>query len=437
VGDFNNDGIPDLVVTNTGDATVSVLLGKGDGTFGPAHDFLAGNLPSVVVTGDFDNDGNLDVAVANQSTGGVSVLLGNGEGTFQRPRHFALLPGSSLAALKLAVGHFHDPHILDLVAATISNSGLILLLGNGHGTFQTGRPLLDNSSVRDVAVADFNGDSKDDLVTINRSDPHFPGRTVVDVLLGNGDGTFAPPVGTDLGPFDLSEGVMVSDFNGDGIPDVLTINRSSNPQLGELFGTGDGTFQVGPTTRLAGLQPDSVAIADFNGDGIPDLAIAFPEDEVARQTTVSVLLGNGDGTYQAPLTFDVGSGPTSLAVGDFNSDGLPDLAVANLFSNGVSVLLNTGGESSAPISAGTAGLLRVLVSNQESARIEAPTHQPPASRLREPAPAETMPVLSASAPVHQATDAMFDSSYRAHTPARSAEWDAQALAVRAVLFPEL
>jgi VCBS repeat protein len=412
-------------VTNTGDATVSVLLGNGDGTFQPAQDFLAGNLPSVVVTGDFDNDGTLDLAVANQITGGVSVLLGNGDGTFQQPRHFALLPDSGLAAFNLAVGHFHDPNILDLVAATPDSSGLILLLGNGDGTFQPGRPLLSQSSVQDVAVGDFNGDGKDDLVTINRSDPQFPGRSVVDVLLGNGDGTFGPPVRTELSPFDLSDKVKVADLNGDGIPDVLTVNRSTNPGLGVLFGNGDGTFQVGPSTRLAdGLRPDSVAIADFNGDGIPDLAIAFPEDDVARQTTVSVLLGNGDGTFQAPLAFDVGVGPTSLAVGDFNSDGLPDLAVANVFSNDVSVLLN-GADNPLLAQGGSAPMLSGIPSGPEVARIDEVTNQPAANAPQERAAAETLAPLPAEDMPQLATDAVFAHSHRPPAPKTWSNWVAQ------------
>jgi hypothetical protein len=196
--------------------------------------------------------------------------------------------------------------------------------------------------------------------------------------------------------------LMVGDFNGDGIPDLLTIDRS-RARLRVLFGNGDGTFQVGPTTDLP-FGPSTAVVGGFNNDGIPDLAIAFPEDEVlGQQTTVSVLLANGDGTFQAPLVFDVGVGPTSLAVGDFNNDGFPDLAVANLFSNDVSVLLNAGDSAPSPADTGALKFLEVLPFPTPDFALSSPTF---------PA-AETTPTGAVDSPLARgAVDHVFVSQAR-------------------------
>jgi hypothetical protein len=130
--------------------------------------------------------------------------------------------------------------------------------------------------------------------------------------------------------------VAVGDFNGDGLLDLAVADYGSN-SVSVLLGNGDGSFQV-PLNFAAGSKPASVAVGDFNGDGQLDLAVA----NYVFGGSVSVLLGNGDGTFQAPLNFDAGNHPKSVAVGDFNGDGLLDLAVANYGSSNVSVLLGNG-----------------------------------------------------------------------------------------------
>jgi hypothetical protein len=131
--------------------------------------------------------------------------------------------------------------------------------------------------------------------------------------------------------------VAVGDFNGDGKPDLAVANSSSN-NVGVLLGNGDGTFQAA-VHYAVGSGPRSVAVGDFNGDGKPDLAVAN-SDFISGIGSISVLLGNGDGTFQAAVNYAAGSRPASVAVGDFNGDGRPDLAVANL-GNNVTILLNT------------------------------------------------------------------------------------------------
>jgi hypothetical protein len=285
VGDFNGDGVSDLAVANSGSGTVSVLLGKGDGTFQAAQDYAVGSNPVSVVVGDFNGDGHLDLAVANFYDGTVSVLLGNGNGTFQPAQSY----------------------------------------GTGDGGYPTS-----------VAVGDFDGDGHLDLALAN----DYPGSDRVDVLLGNGNGTFQAARSYGVG-YALS--VAVGDFNGDGHPDLaVAINRQDTVSM--LLGKGDGTFQAARSYGV-GVYPQSVAVGDFDGDGHLDLVVAN-----TLSGTVSVLLGNGDGTFHDAQNYATGIYPTSVAVGDFNGDGFPDLAVVT--GDGVSVLINAadwgGGPGPAP-----------------------------------------------------------------------------------------
>jgi predicted NUDIX family NTP pyrophosphohydrolase len=206
-----------------------------------------------------------------------------------------------------------------------------VLLGNGDGTFQAAVNFGAGSLPLSVAVGDFNGDGVQDLAVANELSAN------VSVLLGNGDGTFQAVVNFGAGNFPSS--VAVGDFNGDGAQDLAVANNSSN-NVSVLLGNGDGTFTAAVNFG-AGARPFSVAVGDFNGDGVQDLAVAN-EGTSAFFTdgNVSVLLGNGDGTFQAAVNFGAGSNPWSVTVGDFNGDGAQDLAVANHHSANVSVLIN-------------------------------------------------------------------------------------------------
>jgi serine/threonine protein kinase/Flp pilus assembly protein TadD len=338
-GDFNDDGIPDLVTANQADDSVSVLLGNGDGTFQPAVPYAAGSDPSCVVVADFNRDGKLDLAVANYSSHNVSVLLGNGDGTFQAAAAY----DSQGGPLSIAVSDFNGDGNPDLIVANEVASSVSVFLGKGDGTFQAAVDYQCGGSPYSVAVGDFNGDGHADLAVAN-----CLANGTVSVLLGNGDGTFqaAQTFAAGNGP----SCVAVGDFNDDGHLDlVVALNSTSGKgsTVGLLLGKGDGTFQA-VTTHPVGIAPWYVAVGDLNGDGILDLAVSGMDVD-SGGGSVSVLLGNGDGTFQAahgyPVAFsgnNLSPAQNPVAIGDFNRDGKPDLAVANNAGNNVSVLLGNG-----------------------------------------------------------------------------------------------
>ena len=337
VGDFNGDGIADLAIANfvdvAGSGTISVLLGNGDGTFQTQQTYAVGQEPSYVAVADFNGDGIPDLAVTNTNGNTVSVLLGNGNGTFQPQVSYA----AGAAPTGIVVGDFNGDGFADLAITNfvdVAGSGVIVvLLGNGDGTFQNFVSYGAGSFAAGIAVADFNGDGIADLAVTNSG--NGTGNTV-GVLLGNGDGTFQSQqtYATGTNPY----GVVVGDFNGDGIPDLAVTNEGDNT-VGVLLGNGDGTFQT-QQTFPTGATPVGIAVADLNGDGNADLAVA---NNNANSLTVSVLLGNGNGTFQPQQTYTVGSSPIGIAAADFNGDGVPDLAASNEFATTPSVSILLGG----------------------------------------------------------------------------------------------
>lgn len=347
VADVNGDGVPDLAIANVYSGTIGILLGNGDGTFQGAVTYGSGssNAESVAIA-DVNGDGKPDLLVAN-GNGSVAVLLGNGNGTFQAAVSYS--SGGNICN-SIAVADVNGDGKPDLVVGNFNDS-VAILLGNGDGTFQLGATYALQSEFS-VAVGDVNGDGKPDLLVVNLNN--------VAVLLGNGDGTFQPAVFYNTGGVDASS-VIARDVNGDGKPDLLVTNWFVNNQnfkadgvIGVLLGNGDGTFQPAVTYDSGGQSPSSIAVADVNGDGKPDLVVencsfnGGSDNCSPGDGAVGVLLGNGDGTFQPAATYSSGGAmPQSVAIADVNGDGKPDLLVANLCANScpdasgsVGVLLN-------------------------------------------------------------------------------------------------
>ncbi len=337
--DLNGDGHPDLIVVNRpasgGAGSVSVLLGHGDGTFQPETRYAVGDLPGYVAVGKFSGAGHLDLAVSNFDSNDISLLRGNGDGTFQDQLRVPLPPGSNPSAI--VAGDFNGDGRLDLATADTGSNDVSVLLGNGNGTFQGPVRFAAGTGPVGLVAGDFTGDGRLDLAASNKDSGD------VSVLLGRGDGTFADQARYQAGfqPWF----VVAGDFNGDGRPDLATANALSH-DVSVLLGLGNGTFLADlADPRAAQVNPQGVAVGDFNRDGIPDLAtVSYTGHDLF------VFLGRGDGTFQEPMRLPTGSTPVWVISADVNGDGLPDLITANCFSSNVSVFLSRGDGTFQPAS---------------------------------------------------------------------------------------
>jgi hypothetical protein len=307
VGDFNNDGIPDVAWTSS---TLNVSFGDGKGGFhAPISSSVEYPPGFQVVTGDFNGDGKLDVAGVN-NVGNVGVFLGDGDGTFsQKWQDF----GEGLGSF-VGVADFNQDGILDLYVSghDLGNQWFKIFLGNGDGTFSLFQTYYINGFAIFAglpAVGDFNRDGKLDLAVPESS------RSSDQLYLGNGDGTFNPSTVFS----GAQQYLAAADVNHDGKLDLITDSGCI------LLGNGDGTFVQGGCGGYAG---GIVGTADFNGDGNLDVAIASTQ---GVSPVLAILVGKGDGTFQTSFVFPIGSGTTLGAVGDFNNDGKLDVIAGNGF----------------------------------------------------------------------------------------------------------
>ena len=361
--DSNNDGKLDLVVANASDNSVSSFLGAGDGSFTLAGTFSTGIIPATSIAADnLDADGKPDLVVGSDSTNAFGVLPGLGNGSFASIRQgsypsvnvsggvaIADMDGDGKPDLIFSgnpVSYFHnrgnfsfdtavtldsggrggetvsiadlngDGH-KDIVVSKTNSGNVSVILSDGHGGFLQPKYYAATSFCSAAAIADLHADNKLDLITVSST-----GGRNVQVIRGNGDGTFRGALSFGFQSSDLITSQAVADFNGDGLPDIVILNGSS--ELGVMLNTGNYSFSVSPLVNY-GFEAGNVTAADVNNDGKMDVIVAGPSH-------ISTLLGNGNGTFQAPFIIEV---PTFIfpshvvAVGDFNGDGKPDIAFSS------------------------------------------------------------------------------------------------------------
>lgn len=366
--DFNGDGKPDLA-GNAGTKAVSVMVNNGDGTFRPRTEFSVGFWTSDVAAGDFNGDGKTDlVATLQDPQLSLAFLPGAGSGSFGAPTFFANPTGFDAPAI--VAGDINNDGKLDVVIMNGTNCftascaparTVVVMLGKGDGTFQPARVIDTGTHPTAIALGDFNRDGIKDLAVGGSN-------TELSILLGAGDGSFVAKPLMLLVPggdqFASCNDVDVADFNRDGIQDIVVPLGNGNGNVVAL-GNGDGTFRM--VTRYldeAVSEPQSDAVADFNGDGFLDIARGMAD---GSRGLVHVLHGNGDGTFQPIARYAV---PTTLAnqaggylIGaDFNGDGRPDLALQVRGNGATDIFVNTTGPAAPP----TAPTLSTLTLNPAS-----------------------------------------------------------------------
>tara|TARA_R110002072_G_scaffold303129_1_gene494988 strand:+ start:11758 stop:20241 length:8484 start_codon:yes stop_codon:yes gene_type:complete len=345
--DLNNDGILDLVSANGGqdfsafNSTVSVFLGVGNGTFQPEYRIRVGEAPRELTAMDFDGDGVLDLATANFESDDISILIGRGDGTFQS--EFRVNVGTEPESLTAA--DFNRDGNVDLVVANRQTDSLSVLLGNGAGGFTAGPDAQVDSFSRTQSVrhGDVNRDGFLDLITTNEFN-------YVEVLLGNGNGTFQTGIEVPMG--EDAEMALLEDLTGDGILDLVTVNRFSN-DVSIRVGTSDGGDLFGPETRIpVEFDPVMLVAGDWNSDGLLDIAVANRGDLVqfpgGGDGSISLILNRGNGVFQSasPDRVLADDAPTTIQIADLNNDGRPEIISANQSSTAndgsISVLTGLG-----------------------------------------------------------------------------------------------
>jgi len=318
VADFNGDQVLDVATSGASPGTVSVLLNDGNGNLGPAIVTAMPDYPVEIAAADLRGNGTIDIVASVYS--GIEVLLGNGDGTFAAPVFY---PSNGYNGAYLLIGKFDGNGSPDIVLSDSYGNAVTFFPGQGNGTFGAAVPL-DISNVSGLAAGDFNGDSKLDLAASNRN------AGTVSLYLGHGDGTFGPPATFLAGA--EPEALAVADLDGDGHLDLAV---TTDGYVSVLLGNGDGTFQAG-LQYPASQSPVAIAVGDLDLDGHPDVVVSD-----SSLNGVEVLLGIGGGALSSPQAYMLTNRTFGLAIGDLDGDGALDIVGADQVS-ALAVLRNSG-----------------------------------------------------------------------------------------------
>jgi hypothetical protein len=324
VDDFNNDTYPDVIGINYLFSDLNISLGNGDGNFQDTYFTAADGGADDIISGDWNEDDNIDVATFGNN--GIAIQLGDGTGQFASPVVYpAGNPGGGTKML--TPGDFNNDNHLDIAGVFASQNQLAVLMGNGDGTFDAAIVIMVPDYPRHVIAGKLNNDDFDDIVTSGNSSND------ISIVLSNGNDTFqSPQLITMTGDPD---GVDIFDANGDTFMDILV--ACSNDDLIRLFpGNGNGTFDAAMEIEVpASNNLTKIAHADINGDGEHDIVGSF-----YLTNRAGVFIGNGDGTFQPALGYAADEAPDDVMTRDFNGDGSEDIAILNTGTNNISVILN-------------------------------------------------------------------------------------------------
>ena len=323
--DFDQDGLLDLAVLSVGSARVSLLPGTGAGGFGAVRDFALAGFPVAMVAADLNRDGWLDLAATDTESGRVGVLLNDAAGGFRAAHHYFAGP-TPVALVAAQLNPLRDTNP-DLAVASLTSDTVPILLGDVTGGFNPPRTFAAGDGPVAVESADFTGEGHADLACANL----FSGK--VSILRNDGHGGFV--ILRELAADREPTALVAADLNHDGRPDLAVANREAGT-ISIFLGEGDGRFQARQSVEV-GYGALALAAADLSGDGRLDLAVAIAGPV---WNVVDVLAGDGAGGFAEPVRLGVGLSPSAVAVGDFNRDGRPDLAVANFDTNDISLLIN-------------------------------------------------------------------------------------------------
>jgi hypothetical protein len=342
VADFNGDGRPDIAVTLSYSSKVAVLNNSTFGGFTYSGFYAVGYGPNSLDVGDFNNDGKLDISTANSNVGEISVLIGVSSHSFLPVVNYL----TEVVPYDIKTFDSNNDGNLDLLVTNYNTNHVSIVLGDGSGIFaspfnypigpdgaSSGYPGAHQS----IAIVDINNDSKLDLIV-----PSYLTSSYASVFLGLGQGTFSTstsyPIGSFSFPGDYPVSICSADFNGDGMLDIATANLNTN-NITVLFNDLINPFIPSgyPYVKAVGIEPKGICSGDFNGDGKIDLATC---NRVSNN--VSILLNTTGGSFATAVNYGVGSNPALICKGDFNYDGNLDLATVNNYSNNISLLFGTG-----------------------------------------------------------------------------------------------